>query len=69
MAALEDLATQVAANTDAEDSAVILLGGLKTALDQAIAAGNPAALTALSAKLGASKEKLAQAIVANTPAA
>ncbi len=66
---LQTLQTQVAANTDAEQSAIVLLQGLKTALDQAIASGNPAALTALSAALGTSQQALAAAITANTPAA
>lgn len=68
MDALTALTAQVAANTSAEQSAITLLGGLKAALDAAIASGNPAALTALSAQLGTSQAALAAAIVANTPA-
>jgi len=66
---LDTLTAQVKANTDAEASAITLIEGLKTALDAAIASGNPAALTALSAQLSASKDALAAAILANTPAA
>lgn len=67
-AELDALTAQVKANTDAEQSAVVLLGGLKKALDDAIATGNPAALTKLSSDLGASQQNLAAAILANTPA-
>lgn len=66
---LEGLTAQVAANTDVEASAATLLGGLKAALDAAIAAGNPAALTALSASLGTSAAALSAAVAANTPTA
>ncbi len=66
---LQTLTTQVAANTSAEASAIVLLQGLKTALDAAIAANNPQALLDLSNQLGASQQALAAAIVANTPAA
>ena len=66
---LDALKTQVTANIDAESSAAILLGGLKKLLDDAIASGNPAALTQLSADLGSSQAALSAAILANTPAA
>jgi hypothetical protein len=46
----------------------VLLQGLKAALDDAIASGNPAALTALSQQLGAQTQALSDAIIANTPA-
>lgn len=66
MAILDDLEAQVAANTDAEASAVLLLGQLHELL---VAAGtDPAKLQALKDKLATSKEALAAAIVANTPA-
>ena len=68
-AELDVLTTQVAANTEVEASAIVLLEGLKSALDAAIASGNPAALTALSTQLEFSRAALAAAIVANTPAA
>lgn len=66
---LDTLKTAVQKNTDAEESAIVLLQGLKTALDAAIASGDPAALTALSASIGSETDKLASAVVANTPAA
>ncbi len=68
MAALDDLKAAVAAEDTVIDSAVVLLQGLKAALDAAIASGNPAALTALSADIGAKTKALSDAVVANTPA-
>lgn len=50
-------------------SAVALLNGLKAKLDEAIASGDPAALTALSAELDSAGNDLAAAVAANTPAA
>jgi hypothetical protein len=67
MTALTDLQAQVAANTTVTDSAVTLIQGLKASLDAAIASGDPAALTALSAQLGTETQKLADAVSANTP--
>ncbi len=69
MAELDDLKTAVQKNTDVEESAIVLLNGLKSKLDAAIAAGDPAALKALSDSLGTESDKLAAAVVANTPAA
>jgi hypothetical protein len=67
MAALDDLTTQVKANTDAEASAITLIQGLADALK---AAGtDPAKLAALQTQLLTSQTALAAAIVANTPAA
>lgn len=66
---LTSLQAAVQKNTDAEESAITLLQGLKAALDAAIASGDPAALTALSTSIGAETDKLAAAVVANTPAA
>ncbi len=64
---LDNLAVQVKANTDAEESAVLLLGKLH---DLIVAAGtDPVKLQALAADLASSKEALAAAILANTPAA
>ena len=68
-AELDALKAAVARDTDVENSAITLLQGLKAALDAAIAANDPAALTALSASLGANSDALAAAVVANTPAA
>ena len=66
---LAALQANVAKNTDVIESAITLLGNIKALLDAAIASGDPAALTALSATLGAEDDKLAAAIVASTPAA
>ncbi len=64
---LQALTDQVKANTDAEASAVVLLGKLS---DLIKAAGtDPAKLTQLTSDLDASKAALAAAILANTPAA
>jgi hypothetical protein len=67
-AQLDDLVTKVDAIETVADSAIALLTGLKTKLDEAIASGNPAALTALSERLGAQAQELADAVTANTPA-
>lgn len=69
MAALDDLKAAVAAEDTVIDSAVVLLKGLKDALDAAIASGDPAALTALSADIAAKTASLSAAVSANTPAA
>ena len=66
---LATLQAAVKKNTDAEESAITLLQGLKAALDAAIASGDPAALAALSTTIGAETDKLAAAVTANTPAA
>jgi hypothetical protein len=68
MALLDTLTAEVKKNSDVEDSAVLLLQGLKQKLDDAIASGNPAALQTLSDQLGAQTQKLADAVSANTPA-
>lgn len=61
------LATQVQANTDAENSAVILINGIAARITAA--AGDPAQVTALAAQLKASADALGAAVVANTPPA
>ena len=66
---LDALTAQVAANTTVEGSALTLIQGLAKQLADAIAAGNPAALTALQTQLKTSADALAAAITANTPAA
>lgn len=67
MAALDDLATQVKSNTDAEASAVTVLTQLH---DMLVAAGtDPTKLQSLKTQLAVSRDALAAAIVANTPAA
>jgi hypothetical protein len=65
---LDALTAAVNQATTVEQSAIVLLQGLKAALDDAIASGNPAALTALSQQLGAQTQALSDAIIANTPA-
>jgi hypothetical protein len=67
IAELTALQQEVAETTTIIGSAITLIQGLKTALDEAIASGNPAALTALSAELDAKQAELAAAITANTP--
>ncbi len=69
MAALDDLKAEVEKVKTVEASAVTLIIGLKAKLDAAIASGDPAALTALSADLDASATALGDAVTANTPAA
>lgn len=66
LAALQAAVTQ---ENTVIDSAITLLNGIKAALDAAIANGDPAALTALSAEITAKTQALSDAIVANTPAA
>lgn len=64
---LDDVKTQVAANTDTEQSAIQLLTQLHDLL--VAAQGDPAKIDEIIASLSSSKEALAAAIVANTPAA
>ncbi len=64
---LDDLKAAVAAETEVTQSAIALLNGLKAKLDAAIAAGDPAALKALSDSLGKDTTDLAAAVTANTP--
>lgn len=63
---LTDLETQIKANTDAEQSAIVLINGLATKIESL--KSNPAKLQALADSLKASAENLAAAVVANTPA-
>lgn len=65
---LTDLQNQVHEVVGVEQSAIALLQGLKTALDQALAANDPALLQAISDELGAKTAELASAVSANTPA-
>lgn len=66
MALLTDLEAQVARNTEVDESAVLLLQGLKAKLDEA--GTDPVKLKELSDSLGSSTDKLAAAVAANTPA-
>lgn len=62
---LDNLIEQVAANTDLEQSAIVLIKGL---VDSLAAAGNdPAKLEELRASLKASADRLAEALLAGTP--
>ncbi len=64
---LDTLTAQVAANTDVEQSALLLLNQLH---DLLVAAGtDPVKLADLTTQLATSKDALAAAILANTPAA
>jgi hypothetical protein len=65
---LDNLRTEVAENASAIDSAIALLNGLKTKLDEAIASGNMAEVQALSDELSNKTDSLAAAVTANTPA-
>jgi hypothetical protein len=63
----DSITQSVAATTDAEQSAIVLLGQLH---DLIVAAGtDQTKLDDLASQLNAKKEALAAAIVANTPAA
>lgn len=65
MALLDELEQNVSRNTAVEQSAILLLQGLKAKLD---AAGtDPVKIKALSDSLGASTDALAAAVAANTP--
>jgi hypothetical protein len=67
MAAIDDLATAVAAEDTVIDSAITLLQGLSAAL--AAAGTDPAKLAALQTDITAKTQALADAVAANTPAA
>lgn len=64
--ALTTLTDRVSEIETVADSAIALLGGIKAALDEAIAANDPAALSALSERLAAQTDELALAVAANT---
>src|SRR5437868_2583647 len=64
---LDDLTTQVTANTTVEESAVTLIKGLAAQI--AAAGTDPAKLQALQASLNTSATDLAAAVAANTPPA
>lgn len=67
MADLTTLETEVAENATVTESAITLLNGLKTALDEA--GTDPVKLKALSDSLSNQTDSLAAAVSANTPAA
>lgn len=70
--AFDALNVKVGALETTEASAVALLQGLKSALDAALALGDPAtivaAVQAVSDKIGTDTQTLADAVAANTPA-
>lgn len=68
MAALDDLTREVAELTSTTDSAIALIEGLKTRLDDAIATGDMGEVQALSDSLSTQTDRLAAAVAANTPA-
>lgn len=65
--ALDQLELDVAAEGTVIDSAVVLLNGLKAALDAAIASGDMSKVVAVNAELEAKTKELSDAVVANTP--
>ena len=81
MSALDDqisaLTAQVKANTDVENSALVLIQGFSARLDAAVAAAQAAgatpaqlqALTDLGTAIKSSDDALSAAVAANTPAA
>jgi len=68
MSALTDLQAEVEKVKTVEASAVTLITNIAQMLRDAIAAGDPAALTKLASDLDASATTLADAVTANTPA-
>ncbi len=62
---LQSLQDQVAQTQGVEQSALTLIQGLHQQLLDAIAAGNPAALTSLASNLKTSADALAAAVAAN----
>jgi hypothetical protein len=69
MTPIENLVREVSESRTVTSSAILLLQGLKTALDAAIASGNMTEVVAAVAELDAQQMELAAAITANTPAA
>lgn len=67
MANLDALTAQVQANTDAEESAILLIRGLADQL--AAAATDPAKVQEIVARMKTSADALAAAVVANTTTA
>lgn len=63
---LDTLTTEVEETKTVIDSAIVLIKGLKTKLDEA--GTDPAKLQALSDSLDSKQKELADAVVANTPA-
>jgi hypothetical protein len=64
---LEALTAEVARNTAVDESAIALIQGLATRIEQLKA--DPVALQALADELRQKNDRLAEAVTANTPAA
>jgi hypothetical protein len=75
IAEIDALTAQAKANEDAEDSAALVINGIATSIQTAVAAADSlsatdrANLVALTAALKTHADALAAAVVANTPAA
>lgn len=69
MADLAALQAEVEQNGEVGASAIALLNGLSQQLRDAVAANDPAAISALADQLDAQTQSLADAVSANTPAA
>lgn len=68
MAAIDDLATNVAEDTTVKGSAEALLTNLKARLDAALAGGNlEPEIRRLSDEIGRTKTSLANKVLENTP--
>jgi dynactin complex subunit len=65
---LDRLTNEVSENREVIGSAIVLIQGIKTRLDEAIASQDPAALEALAADLDTQTASLAQAVADNTVA-
>ena len=68
MAALDDLTREVAEARTAVDSAVTLIEGLRTQLQEAIDSGDMEEVQTLANELGASTDRLTAALQENVPA-
>lgn len=66
---LVDLQAEVQENTTVVGSAITLLTGLKTALDNAIANNDMTAVAAIRDSIAQNNDALAAAVAANTPSA
>ena len=64
---IEDLVREVSESRTVNGSAVILIAGLKSALDAAIAANDMSMVVAAAADLDAQQAELVAAMTANTP--
>ena len=66
---LDALTTAVTENTNASDSVIVLINGLVTQLQAALAGNNPAAVQALVDQIQGNTAELAKAVTDNTPPA